>query len=1100
MRDRKSYRGARPGAGLKDEYNDIFKARALEKKGSTAQGNKITTTSSTTESKESKKTSSSSAATMNPARKKRVSYEQKLVKNTKNPKNDVFDMETSEDEVLEKSLKAKSTANTYQQRPGKKSKGDVFDIETSEEEVIDQNIKTKPATTTTKFQQRPEQSMKNKATSYQQPAKKVKNDVSDIQTSEGEARKSLKTVQQEKTVQQAKPAPAVKPVAEARNSKVSSARTVSNPIKLDLDSDSDSEPVRDRTIRNRAPVTTATAKVTKPVEKTSSKSDKAPAKPENVPTKAEKTLKADKAPPKAEKRKARASSDSESDYAAKPKTQKKKRKASPKETAAKRKAERDSDEEGVTKPAIKRQDRGTKAGGTGKKAGKPSKAEEPAVEANESEPMDFVYDHAVDLSYAEMSSPRKAKAPALGREPSAVEMPTGLAELIESRVAEIEEQVPVKKARKPAKRQPRRAEEELIELASDEMLPGSTGEKDADLQAQIHSAMFAADYGVRTTRSKFRNEGAAKKSYGVAQRTMRQPVTEEEQREDDKLELNRSREEAAKQAAKKAHYEEVLRKEKEEAVAAASSEGKEAKKGGKKGKKAAEKEANNKKKATSAYDLPEEEDDGPKVMSRHELLQKGRHQRVLNEINALMEDAQKENPTRRSSILDIAYKMSNNTDIGKEFTTKFRLNGYPSKLFINLQAEEDALTRIGYGWALFILLNEDRYSGHAVELMHSNGGFEMLKLMLQNDEDMEDLARSSVLKLQLQINIVTGKLRNRLLDCRFIRDDVPESFSQRYVALMIINTLLKNVSKDEGRKLIFSSFDPRQFVEILSPLNGHNSPPSGKILTNFILSASILSHYAQGARIYKPLNEALDPGHHTVLSNVLPTVLEWNTSDWMKDINRIKDLQTAVFKLCIDRTNDDPTTCTSVADHRNGLTSIVEICVRQFKKLSNNHDDEADTSKDVDILVLTTILLSNLLEFSETARMFLRIQLSMGTPLIKSLMGVFQQRHDRLELAESVEETHLNVAFGYLTVALAYACREYDTRVMVRTQLRGTLQPLVLAVTAFKNQNKTLEDAEAAVSEDVIQDIMLGEAAPTKYSYTARLEDILVELQSYGSR
>ncbi|KAK6511484.1 hypothetical protein TWF481_000399 [Arthrobotrys musiformis] len=1165
MRDRKSYRGARTsGAGLKDEYNDIFKARAMEKKGgagSSSQGKNHTSTSTNTESKDSKTGSgptSNDTSPMNLAKKRRTSYEQKLAKNTKNPKkNDVYDMDSSEEEVLERPLKkskpsvanksSSATAGTYQQRPKKQIKDNVFEIETSEEDVIEP-LKTKPSSS---YQQRTEQTIKSKPTttmttsSHQQLAKKA-NRPAEREKEDTAIRKSLKAVPETKpssTKPVAKPVakPVSKPVAEARNSKSSDATQQTKPVVAKaaseaqqpkpvptkpvaearsvkptnerstakvilLDTDSDSEPIRDRAVRRKAPVATVTTKPAKPMEK--AKSDKVPSKAITA------------VPAKTEKRKARVSSDSESDYVEKPKNQKK-QKPLPKETAVKRKkADKESDDEiAAKKPAKKRQDRGTKATdlpnptlsktagnkkneAAAKKRGKAPESQDQSVEPEEK--ADYVYDHAVDLSYAVMSSPEKGKVPALNKEQSAVEMRADLADFIESRITEIEEHVPVKKTKKqPAKRQPRKKslDDELIDLGTDEVVPGSTGEKEADLQAQINSAMFAAEYGVRTTRSKFRNEGAAKKSYGVSQRTMRQPVTEEEQREDDKLELNRSREEAAREAAKKAHYEEVLRREKEEAIAAAAEA---EKKGGvKKGKKVVDKKkeigkAGNKK--GSAYDMPDEDDDGPKVLSRHELLQKGRHQRVLNEINALIEDAQKENPTRRSSILDIAYKMSNNTEIGKEFTTKFRLNGYPAKLFKNLETEGDALTRIGYGWTLFILLNEDRYSGYAVELMHENGGFEMLKVMLESDEDMEELARSSVLKLALQINIVTGKLRNRLLDCRFIRDDVPGSFSQRYVALMIINTLLKNVSKDEGRKLIFSSFDPRAFVEILSPLNGLTSTPNGQNLTNYILAASILSHYAQGARIHRALDEGLDHSHLTVLADVLPTVLGWKPLDGAKGIHRIKDLQTAVFKLCIDRTNDDPAISTTVADHKNGLTGIVDECTRQFRKLAGGEGEEVDISRDVDILVLTTILLSNLLEFSETARMLLRIQKSENVPLIMGLMGVFRQRHGRLELAESVEETHLNVAFGYLTVALAYACREYDLRVEVRSQLGGNLAPLVLAVAQFRNQNKTLEDREAAVSQDMMQDIMLGEAAPQRFSYTSRLEDVLGELESYGSR
>ncbi|EPS43426.1 hypothetical protein H072_2584 [Dactylellina haptotyla CBS 200.50] len=1028
MRERKTYRGSRLSSGLKDEFNDIFKNRAMEKKASQP---KRPLESEPQQPQPSKKTSSSmpSSGTTSTTTTKAT--------NNKPPKKkfarDVFDMQSSDDEVM--------PTGSKQARPSKPSK---------------------PAT---KVSNATKPDINNKIT------KKPAPDVFDMDSSDdgaiGRASKQLP---------QSKPK---KLTTESRNGSTAGPR-ISGKAAVSSASNSDGEPIRTKT----KPATQEVPKEKKPALKEP-------------------------------KRKMRATSDSDPDR----KIKLKKSKPS-KETTIKRKSEKDVEVDGVQKPAAKRQDRTTKIhnlpyptlkdentkkqlNGVSKKeytASKlPSKKPSaPVTEILAPEPVDTpVYDLAVDISYASLSSPVKEKPPTLTREPSAVEMPSLLTELIESRVAEIEEQQPAKKIKRLLKKA---KTVEMVEEASqpvEDSLPVSTEIKEAEQQAQIQSAMFAADYGVRTTRSKFRNEGAAKKSYGVAQRTMRHPVTEEEQIEDQKLELNRTREEAANKARRE---EEKQKKEAEiekaTAIAAAAATKKPAKG------KANEKEAAGKGKGKakdSAYDM--DDDDGPKVMSRHALLQKGRHQRVLNEIDALVEDSQKENPTRRSSVLDVAFRMSNNTEVGKEFVQKFRLNSYDAKLLRDLDKEQDALTRIGFGWVMFILLNEELHSGRAIDLMLENGGFEMLKTMLTSDEDLDDLARSSVLKLQIQINLLTGKLRSRLLQCRFIRSDIPGHFSQRYIALMILSTMLKSVNKDEGRKAILEQFDPQEFVEILNPVTDFVVPPNGPTLTNFYLSAGILSHYSQSARIHTPLNELLEESHMKTLSNLLPTVLEWKIMDSTEDVDRIKDFQTAVLKLCIDRTNDDPETSTLIADHRNGLAIVAQTCVKQFKNLNGITDPEDDISKDIDILILTSILLSNLLEFSETARMFLRVQKLGEETLIKPLMDVFVARHDRLELAESVEETHLNVAFGYLTVALAYACRDHEIRIQLRNQLRGTLEPLIIAVTAFKVQNQTLEEVENAISSQ--DDLLLGleeEATSNRLSYTKRLEDILDELENYSAR
>ncbi|KAF3925088.1 hypothetical protein AA313_de0208789 [Arthrobotrys entomopaga] len=1033
MRERKTYRGARLSTGLKDEFNDIFKARAMEKKA--VQGSTKTDSETQTQPVPSKKTASTLPVTGG----NKTSITAKV---TKKRTRDEFDMDSSGDEDV------RSKPKEVRPPAAKKTTSDV------QNGTKPRNV-TKPTNVT-------------KSTNVAKPApaikavtKKVERDIFDMDISEDEgighsAKESL-------------PPKLKKPTAEIRNGANGKKPTGKAVISSGSNSDSDQSKLKPQ---KKVPVKQASNGIKKQDSKVT-------------------------------KRKVRASSDSESDLPAKSKTK------PSKDIATKRKLGREAEVDETQNPPNKRQDRTTKthnlpypvsktehakkqSNGTvkgtapSKILGKKTSTQE--VEITVPRPADEipVYDHAVDLSYASLSSPVK-RVPTLAKEPSAVEMPALLTELIESAVADIEEQQPTKKIKRSVKK-PKSSEELVItkpELFPQESFSSNVDITEADSQSQSQPTTFAADSGVKTTRSKFKNENAAKKSYGVAQRTMRQPVTEEEQMEDQKLELDRTREEAANKARR-----EEERQKREAEVEKGPAGGKKTGKG-----KSTEKETGGKGKGKmDEFDM---DDDGPKVMSRHALLQKGRHQRVLNEIDGLIEDSRKENPTRRSSVLDFAFKMSSNTEIGKEFVQKFRLNSYDSKLLRDLDKEQDEITRIGYGWIIFILLNEELHSGRAIDLMLGNGGFEMLKAMLSSDDDLDELAKSSVLKLQIQINMLTGKLRSRLLECRFIRDNKPGNFSQRYIALMIINTMLKSVSKDEGRKAILEQFDPRQFVEILSPLTRFADPPTGPAITNFYLSASILSHYSQSARIHAHLNELVEPGHIKVLSNVLPTVLDWKIFDSTEDVDRVKDFQAAVLKLCIDRTNDDPETSTMIADHRNGLTMITETCTKQFKSLDNIGAQENDVSKDIDILVLTSILLSNLLEFSETARIFLRTQKLGKDTLIKSLMDTFVARHDRLELAESVEETHLNVAFGYVTVALAYACRDHEIRTQVRSQLRGTLEPLILAVTAFKVQNQTLEEAENAISsqDDLLLD--LGEDAPTKLSYTSRLEDILEELQNY---
>ncbi|KAF3935558.1 hypothetical protein ABW19_dt0202745 [Dactylella cylindrospora] len=1013
---KKTYGGGRLSTGLREEHNDVFKSRALEKKTEKKQNDVETELDNEPKPKEAPKKDSFPKVVT----KKAVPVAKPP--SSKSGRRDVFDLESSGDEqpaeVKKRPLKkAKDRKDGGQNVEARNKTGktaaNIFDMSSTDE--TDSKI-AKP-----KHSKKSIATQAGKTANVEPKNAGIKRKPKDTNSEDREERSKDKRSKKQKTSAE----PDNRYIINPSESKPTAVKRKSKEVSTDPDGSTEEEIVQEKVRKKRLDNTT-----------------KAP----NLPD------------PR------------------KPKMQTQK---SSKEVT--RKAGKE-----IRKEARKDAERGK-----GIKASAAKKVEQESSTTTESPafkvPVPDVYDHALDLSYDKITSPvllskGPKKVPTLAKEPSAVaEMPTGLTELIDSQLAEIGEQ---KASKKPKLKKMEKKQEAIIAEEMDlfdvedgsNMLAESTGAKEAELQAQIQAAMWGAERGVRTTRSKFKNEAAAKRSYGGGQRTIRQPANREEELEDRKLEMNR-----------------VLEKQEIERSRPPNNNGKNSKNGkaakGKRGKKANDDEE----------DL-DDDDKGPKVASRHALLESGKHQVLLDELDALAEEIGGTNIVmKRNSIMDLAQIMSRNTEKGREYVQKFRLNGYDQQILKNLQLEDDEISRIGFGWTMFIYLNQELYSGHAVELFFSNGGFEMLKKMLSSDQDLQALTRNSVLKSTVLINQISGKARSSLLECRYIGPHTPGSFSQRYVALMILNTVLRHVRKDEGRKMILESFDPKQFVEILSPITAYIAAPEGGKLTDFALALSILAQYNQSASVHQPLSELLEEGHHVVLSNLLPTVLKWNIFDGMEDFDRAKDFQASVLKLCIDRTNEDPAMSTSLADYRNGLTLITESCVKQFQQIGRVADQDEDLDKDIENLVLTGILLSNIVEFSETARTFLRTQKSANKPLIDCLMKVFVERHEKLELAESVEETHLNVAFGYLTVALSYACRDLSIRSQVKERLDGNLDPLIIAVTTFKIQNKRLEDAEQASSQD-LEDLM-GEpkSSPTTISYTKRLEDILEELRGYGT-
>lgn len=64
-----------------------------------------------------------------------------------------------------------------------------------------------------------------------------------------------------------------------------------------------------------------------------------------------------------------------------------------------------------------------------------------------------------------------------------------------------------------------------------------------------------------------------------------------------------------------------------------------------------------------------------------------------------------------------------------------------------------------------------------------------------------------------------------------------------------------------------------------------------------------------------------------------------------------------------------------------------------------------------------------------------------------------------LAQADSMEDSHRNVAFGYLSVLLGYLCLAPEIEATVRAGMRGTtLRPLIESVEEFISHHQKVDD------------------------------------------
>jgi hypothetical protein len=124
-----------------------------------------------------------------------------------------------------------------------------------------------------------------------------------------------------------------------------------------------------------------------------------------------------------------------------------------------------------------------------------------------------------------------------------------------------------------------------------------------------------------------------------------------------------------------------------------------------------------------------------------------------------------------------------------------------------------------------------------------------------------------------------------------------------------------------------------------------------------------------------------------------------------------------------------------------------------------------------------------------------------GSPRgIDVLLDIFLARHKRAPEVENMEESHTNVAFGYLAVLLGRLCQEDHVRYQARGRLpNSSLKCLQDAVGEFIAHHRKVDRLMFGCDEeDGEEEVVDGDMRELGNEFTARLEDVMVLLQAYA--
>lgn len=390
----------------------------------------------------------------------------------------------------------------------------------------------------------------------------------------------------------------------------------------------------------------------------------------------------------------------------------------------------------------------------------------------------------------------------------------------------------------------------------------------------------------------------------------------------------------------------------------------------------------------------------------------------------------------------------------------------------------------------------------------------MLLRMLSSNKDILSIARDRSLNMSKLSQATLGDFRGHIL--HFLPETKARTLSPQILALKTIDNLIRAFRSRGGEEEVLPKSILRGLIEILAPFAEKKEFPKSLKLNGIALlelPISILEAYASGG--YGSLETKISSEEMAVLSKLLVAVTDWQITT---DVD-LKPVKLLLLRVLINITNQHPTTCDAITD-ASLIVCLTTIIKEQFQLLSGKLEEQQRLFS-VDYLILTLGLMMNLADFSEKARAVIgQAVMPPSDPAepevaedavaaaaaaksespnsdsftIDILLQLFLSHHSRTIDAASIEESHTNVAFGYLTILLGTLCQDDHIRYHMRAKLpNGGIKLLLGAVEEFIRHHRRVD-----------REIMGGDGADAgmeleerENEFTARLGEVVVRLRAY---
>lgn len=424
-------------------------------------------------------------------------------------------------------------------------------------------------------------------------------------------------------------------------------------------------------------------------------------------------------------------------------------------------------------------------------------------------------------------------------------------------------------------------------------------------------------------------------------------------------------------------------------------------------------------------DESEDEDNAPGgIRTAHELRAAGRNIRGKEDIEQLMDEIRNHSPAqksrRRSAMMELATKLTD-----PAFMERFVGQSYEVQLAAECSSSSDDIANFILTAAMALVM-EYAPPAHAINSICDHGVIAWLAKSLSKDAEVGKLAkeRGSNMARAAQTSFIDFARMVQQQDVLW-GEQTPGCMSLRLISLKALDRLVGKMRRlgDKSALLAEDELGP------LTPDSNHAH--DNEKLLEISLSVSILESLAITSQSLDWPSKLIEGA-----SSLLPE-LEMATPTSRHTLF-------LALRLCLQLTGENSRNC-SIISTKPVVDFLLSSIQSGFLTLDESDDDNTRTVA-LDLLILSNGLTSNLAENSPSARSYA----AANPELLASLARIFIQGQNRIVAAESMEESTVNVAYGYLAIMLANLCEDEVARKLMQTTLPGRgLDVLMEAVEEF---------------------------------------------------